>query len=105
MQAIKILVSTIDSADNAGRLASRLVEEGLAACVNIIPEVSSVYKWKGKVERAGEWLLLIKTPEDRVKKASRRIHELHPYEVPEILVLSVEEGYRPYLDWVIAETR
>ncbi len=100
----RILFSTIDNAETARRIASTLVEERLAACVNIIPNVTSVYKWKGEIETASEWLMLIKTVQERVPALIARLVQLHPYEVPEAVVLNIEEGHSPYLDWVIRET-
>ncbi len=102
--AIQILLSTIDDESQARRLAARLVEERLAACVNIVPKVTSVYKWKGKLEEASELLLVIKTRAELADRLTARLAELHPYDVPECIVLEVVSGHQPYLDWVIAET-
>jgi periplasmic divalent cation tolerance protein len=90
--------------DRAEELARALVEERLAACVNIVPHVTSVYRWKGAVERDSEALLVIKSPAALFARLEARLRELHPYEVFELLALPVEEGHRPYLDWVRAET-
>lgn len=105
MTPVRILFSTIDSKQSAQRIAHQLVEERLAACVNIISNVTSIYKWKGTTEEADEYLLVIKTPEDRLKKLIARIVELHPYDAPEVMAFPVEDGYLPYLDWVVSETR
>ncbi len=102
--AIQILLSTIDDESQARRLAAHLVEERLAACVNIVPKVTSVYKWKGKLEEASELLLVIKTRAELADRLTARLAELHPYDVPECIVLEVVSGHQPYLDWVIAET-
>lgn len=77
-----------------------LVEERLAACVNIIPGVTSVYRWEGEIRADSEALAVIKTTEDRVQAARLRVTELHPYEVPEFVALEVVEGSPAYLQWV-----
>ena len=100
-----MVFSTIDSDENARKVASALVKEQLAACVNIISNVTSVYKWKGVIEQAHECLLIIKTSEDRLDKLTERIRELHPYEVPEVVSVAVEQGHAVYLEWVFSETR
>ncbi len=105
MTSIRMVFSTIDSEENARKLASNLVKEQLAACVNIISNVTSVYKWKGMMEQADECLLIIKTSEDRLDKLTERIRELHPYEVPEVVSVAIEQGSAPYLEWVFSETR
>ncbi len=102
---IKIVLTTIDSADSARQLAQTLITERLAACVNIIPEVLSVYKWEGKLEEASEFLLLIKTSAESLPALTDRIREVHPYDLPEIVAFSVEEGLQDYLNWVINEVR
>jgi periplasmic divalent cation tolerance protein len=94
-----ILVTTSPRAE-AKRIAHALVEERLAACVNLIGNVHSVYRWKETVETAEEVLLLIKTQEEKVEAVRKRVHELHSYEVPEFLVLDVAEGSNAYLDWI-----
>ena len=101
----KLVFSTIDSQKTAREIADNLVNERLAACINIIPNVTSVYKWKGAIERADECLLIIKTSEDRLDELTARIKELHPYQVPEVVSLPIEKGYGPYLEWVFSETR
>lgn len=102
MTSVQIVFSTIDSEESALKISRRLVEERLAACVSIIPNVTSVYKWKGATEQARELLMVIKTAQDRVEALTSRLKELHPYEVPEIVAFSIEHGYPPYLDWVIS---
>lgn len=84
----------------AGELATALVERGLAACVNILPGVESVYRWQGKIERDGEILLLIKSDTAHFSALEDTISNLHPYEVPEILAVPVEAGHQPYLEWI-----
>ena len=87
-------------AQAAESLASTLVAERLAACVNLIPGVASVYRWKGVVERSEETLLVLKTTRSGFKRLASRLVELHPYEVPEIVALDVTDAHAPYVAWV-----
>jgi periplasmic divalent cation tolerance protein len=86
-------------------LARRVVSERLAACANIIPGLRSLYWWKGRLERSSEALLIFKTPARNLRRLFARIRRLHPYEVPEILALSVRAAHRPYAEWVARESR
>jgi periplasmic divalent cation tolerance protein len=95
-----LLLSTFPDAEAARRIAGTLVEERLAACANLIPGVESIYRWKGEVERAGEVIVLFKTTEAARSRFEARLKELHPYEVPEILVIRPEGGLPAYLRWV-----
>ncbi len=104
MTAVRVVLSTIDSTSEAEKLASRLVEDGLAACVNIIPNLTSVYKWKGEVEREEEVMLVIKTSSEKVAQLTAKLTELHPYELPEVVAIRVEGGFPPYLQWVLSGT-
>ena len=88
----------------AERLADALVEQRVAACVNILAPCRSVYRWKGAVESAEEIPLFAKTTRDRYSLLERVVRELHPYELPEIIAVPVERGLPAYLDWVAAET-
>lgn len=99
-----IVFTTVGAAADAGALARTLVEERLAACVNILPEMTSVYRWKGAVEEDRERLLVMKTTRRTVDRLRARIHSLHAYEVPEFLVLPVEDGSDAYLRWVAEST-
>ena len=90
--------------DEADAIARALVEERLAACVNIVPRVVSVYRWKGQIETDDEALLVIKTRKECFDALDRRMRELHPYEVYELVALPIEQGNAPYLDWLAAET-
>ena len=90
--------------DRAEALARDLVESRRAACVNIIESVRSIYRWEGKVCDDGESLLVIKTARDRVAALERRLVEIHPYSVPEVIALPVTSGHDPYLRWVLGET-
>jgi periplasmic divalent cation tolerance protein len=95
-----VVLSTVGGAEDAERIGRALVERGLAACVNVLPAVTSIYRWKGKVEREEERLLLIKTRADRFAALERALVSLHPYEVPEVIALPIADGHRPYLDWL-----
>lgn len=81
-------------------MGEKLVSEKLAACVSLVPKVSSVYRWGGKIERADEVLILIKTSQEKLDRLIPRIKELHSYEVPEVLVLPIERGSPEYLKWL-----
>jgi periplasmic divalent cation tolerance protein len=97
---LAVLVTAPD-AEVAGRIARSLVEERLAACVNILP-VRSVYTWEGKVEDASENMLVIKTAAAAWERLEARVKALHPYDVPEIVALPLARGSRPYLSWIDA---
>jgi periplasmic divalent cation tolerance protein len=95
-----VVLSTVGTAEDAERIARALVEQRLAACVNVVPGLVSIYRWKGKVERDDERLLVIKTRRERFAALREALAALHPYEVPEILALAVEEGSSAYLGWL-----
>jgi len=97
------VLSTAPDVTTAEGIAQTLVEEGLAACVNVVEGVSSVYRWMGAVQRDREVLMVLKTTSGAVERLRSRLVELHPYEVPEVLALAVADGHAPYLDWVRAE--
>jgi periplasmic divalent cation tolerance protein len=100
MTDFQIVLSTCADREQAERIAHRLVEEHLAACVNILPGVQSVYRWEGKVESAAEVLMVIKTSTDLVPGVELTIAGLHSYKVPEFLVLPVFGGSHAYLAWL-----
>lgn len=95
-----VALSTVGSAEDADRIARELVGRRLAACVNVVGGVVSVYRWKGAVERDEERLLVIKTRAERLEELRQALVELHPYEVPELVALPVEAGHAPYLAWL-----
>lgn len=101
---VRVVLATVPDADVAGRIARTLVEERLVACVNVVERVRSVYRWQGEVEEAAELLLVMKTRADRCATLAARVEALHPYELPEVLVLPVCGGSRRYLDWVVSES-
>jgi len=96
----RLVLTTVSSQEEARKLANTLVERRLAACVNILPKIDSIYRWKEKVEESQEFLLLIKTAESAVAKLRDAIQELHSYEVPECIVLRIEDGSEAYLKWI-----
>ena len=96
---------TCPDAATAQRIADALVEERLAACVNVLPGLRSVYRWQGVVERADEVLLLAKTMSGRLDALTARLTALHPYELPEVVAVEVAGGLAAYLDWVAEQTR
>jgi periplasmic divalent cation tolerance protein len=96
----RIVLSTTGSEEEARTIAHHLVEHQLAACVNIVPQIESIYRWHGKVESSQEWLLLIKTSAERFPAVRDAIRELHSYELPECIALSVEDGTAEYLQWI-----
>jgi periplasmic divalent cation tolerance protein len=103
--AARIVFSTAGSREEAERIANGLVEERLAACVNLIPGITSVYHWQGAVETAGEFLLVIKTTLDNLDRLEAALRRLHSYEVPEFLVLQPESAGQDYLAWLMESAR
>jgi len=102
LDGFRLVLTTADSNELARRLAHALVETRLAACVNIVAPVTSVYRWKDVVSVDQEWLLLIKTRSERFEALRKKIHELHSYDVPEIVALKLENGDASYLKWLAA---
>ncbi len=96
----RIVFTTASSKEEAEKLARHLVDRRLAACVNILPQVSSIYRWQGNVEESREWLLIVKTTAAVFGEVQRAIAELHSYELPECICLAVEEGSSAYLQWI-----
>jgi periplasmic divalent cation tolerance protein len=96
----RIVLSTAGSEDEARKIAHHLVEHHLAACVNMVPGIESIYRWQGKTESSQEWLLLIKTTAEKFPGVRDAILELHSYELPECIAISVEDGSAEYLEWI-----
>jgi periplasmic divalent cation tolerance protein len=94
---------TAPDASVAERLARTLVEERLAACVNHVRDILSVFRWEGQVRRDAEDLLIVKTTAEALEALEARVAELHPYSVPEVIAMPVVGGHRPYMDWVEEE--
>ncbi|EPO3567439.1 MULTISPECIES: divalent-cation tolerance protein CutA, partial [Enterobacteriaceae] len=100
-----ICFCTCPDADSAERIATALVAERLAACVNLLPGLRSVYRWQRKVEAAAEVLLLVKTSAEAYPALQERLRQLHPYELPELLAVEAASGLPEYLQWLAAESR
>jgi len=96
----RVVVTTCGSLEEARQIARALVERRLAACVNIVPQVESVYRWKGEVETSNEALLVIKTTEGVFERLRAALSELHSYEVPECIEFVVSDGSEAYLNWI-----
>jgi periplasmic divalent cation tolerance protein len=95
-----IVLTTFPADQDPMALARTLVDERLAACVNVLPLMQSIYRWQDKVEQASEHQLIIKTTAARVEALKQRLHHLHPYDVPELLVLTISDGAESYLRWL-----
>ena len=100
MSPFIVVLVTCGSEEEGLKIARALVEDGLAACVNLISPVRSIYRWEGKIFDENEWLLIIKTQRERFGELERKVKSLHSYSVPEIISLPILEGSSSYLDWV-----
>jgi len=96
----RLVLTTCGSLEEARSIAQALVERQLAACVNIAPQIESVYRWQGEIETATEWLLVIKTTADACDRVREALSELHSYELPECIETAIEDGSAAYLDWI-----
>jgi len=101
---ISVIYTTLDNEQDARKIANFLIEEQIVACVNIIPNVISIYRWKGKIEEEKEFILIAKTVNENVIKTIKRIKELHNYELPDIIAIPVNNGYDEYLEYIKRET-
>jgi len=101
---VRVVFITAPEVAVGRRIASALVEERLAACVNLVPGIISIYRWDGGVQEDAEVLLVVKTNEARCSELADRVRELHPYDLPELLALPAVGGSAAYLDWVRQET-
>jgi periplasmic divalent cation tolerance protein len=97
-----VVLSTAPSEEVGRKIARDIVRARLAACVNVVPGVVSIFEWKGKLEEENEVLLVMKTTRDRAGEVVRKVVELHPYEVPEVIALPIVEGNPEYLSWVLS---
>lgn len=95
-----VVLCTLPLEADARALATSLVEKHLAACVNIISQLTSIYRWQGKIEEGSEQLLVIKTTEEQFEALAKAIKALHPYQVPEIIALPIQTGWPDYLKWL-----
>jgi periplasmic divalent cation tolerance protein len=102
---ILLAISTFPDAETASRVAQTLVEEKFAACANLIPSVHSIYRWKEKIETAGEVVVFFKTTQDRQAEFGEKLRSLHPYEVPELICIKIDSGSPDYLRWVVDNCR
>jgi periplasmic divalent cation tolerance protein len=100
-----VVLSTCDSEEEAKRVAHHLVEQRLAACVNVLPGARSVYRWKDKIEEAAEFLLVIKSSRDLFPALRAELQKVHSYEVPEVIALPIVDGSEPYLSWLDGELK
>ena len=100
-----IILTTVSAAEEGQSIANTLVEEQLAACVNIIPNISSVYRWEGQIQSESEVLLLIKTTKDLEGEVYREVQAVHSYDTPELITLPITNGSETYLDWLNAAVR
>jgi periplasmic divalent cation tolerance protein len=96
----RLVLTTAGSRDEARRIAEALVDRRLAACVNVVPGILSIYRWKDKREEADEWLLLIKTTDAAFERVRDAVREMHSYDLPECLYLAIEGGSEEYLNWL-----
>jgi len=95
-----VILVTVASKMEGKRIAQELLKKKLVACVNIAGEVESLFWWKGKIDRAKEYLLVIKSKRPKLQKIIQAVRSLHSYEVPEIICLPIIAGYKPYLNWI-----
>src|SRR5262245_56463562 len=105
LEPVVLILTTVPDEEAGESIARALVEEHLAACVNVLAPMVSIYRWQGAIERAEEWQVLIKTTQDRVPAVEARVRQLHPYELPEFIALPVAIGGADYLAWIRTETR
>ena len=103
--AARIVLITAPDAEVGRRLGRALVEERLAACVNLVPGVRSIYRWQDGIEEDAEVLLIVKTRQERCEALAARVEALHPYDLPEVVVLPIEGGGARYLSWILSESQ
>lgn len=99
-----LVLTTYPDADGAAALAAALVDAGLAACVNVLPPMTSIYQWRGRRETGAEHLMIIKTRAELYRELERAIVAAHPYELPEVIAVPVKNGLAGYLDWIREST-
>lgn len=97
---ISLIYTTINNEQDAKKIAYNLIEEQIVACVNIIPNVQSIYRWKGKIEEEKEFIIIAKTVDENILKAINRIKKLHNYELPDIITIPITNGFSEYLDYI-----
>ena len=104
MTSTVVILTTWPDAQQAQSAAHEWLEQGLVACVNILPEMTSLYIWEGQMQQGTEHQVIIKTRSENVARVKQAIAAIHPYECPEILVLKVDDGHEPYLNWITGQT-
>ena len=100
-----LVLTTVPDLEVGQIIAEKVVEDRLAACVNLSPAAQSVYWWQGKISQEQEHILIIKTKKDHFPRLEEKIHQIHPYEVPELIALPILAGSKKYLEWIDRETR
>jgi len=100
MQPFLQIITTTENAEEADKIAQHLITEKLAACVQILGPIKSIYRWKGKIEQSGEWICFIKTKEELFAPVEKAIKSLHSYETPEIIAVPISLGSADYLNWL-----
>ena len=101
---VAVIYSTIDDFKKAKEIADTLLEEKLVACVNIIPNIHSIYRWKGKIENSKECIIIAKTVDKNISRSIQKIKSLHTYELPDIIVLPIIDGLKKYIEYITNET-
>lgn len=104
MERLVVVVVTVPDEEQGARIGRLLVEERLAACVNVMGGIRSIYRWKGEICDEGETLLWVKTRFDLLPRLQDRLRQVHPYEVPEVIAMDISQGLPEYLSWVARET-
>ena len=105
MREFIVVLVTCSSMEEAEKIGNSLVEKKLAACVNVVPEIKSIFYWKGKISREKEILLIAKSRMELFESIQSKVKELHSYEVPQIIALPIEAGSEKYLGWIKMETQ
>lgn len=105
MQSMRVILCNVPDEETGRAIANALLARRLAACVNLLPGVQSIYRWQGAIQEAREVTMVIKTVASRYQEIEQTIRSLHPYELPEIIGLPISDGLTAYMDWVNAETR
>jgi periplasmic divalent cation tolerance protein len=100
-----LVITNLPDREAALKLAHKLIEARLAACVNVMAECTSVYRWKGKIETVPEVPVLIKTVKAHFTRVEQMVRQYHPYELPELIAVSISDGLKAYLDWLAVETQ